>query len=91
MVVEVLPARDQLLAVARRQEEPAVRLVREELDREQRESARLLEPAQLAGRDVQLVEAVRDVRVVVEEAGSAHTAVAQAAVEAAAIVRERAK
>ena len=65
---ELLPPRDELLALGRREEEAAVLVVGEQLDREQREPPRLLEPAQLAGRDVQLVEAVRDVGVVVEEA-----------------------
>ena len=46
-------------------------LVGEELDREPRESVRRLEPAELAGRDVQLEQAVRDVRVVVEVARTA--------------------
>ena len=62
--------RDELLAVGGREEEAAALVVGEELDREQREPARLLEPAQLAGRDVQLEEAVRDVRVVVEVPGA---------------------
>ena len=35
---------------------PPRSLVGEELDRQPREPVRLLEPAQLAGRDVQLVE-----------------------------------
>ena len=54
VVVEVLLADDQLLAVGGRLEEAAVLVVAEELDREPREPVRLLEPAQLAGRDVQL-------------------------------------
>ena len=53
---------------ARREEEAAALVVAEELDREPREPVRLLEPAQLAGRGVQLEQAVRDVRVVVEVA-----------------------
>ena len=70
VVVEVLRAHDERLAVGRREEEAAALVVSEQLDREQRQPARLLEPAQLAGGDVQLVEPVRDVRVVVEEAGA---------------------
>ena len=54
MVVELLLARDELLAVGGRQEEAAALVVAEQLDREPREPPRLLEPAQLAGRDVQL-------------------------------------
>ena len=68
--------RDELLAVGRGEEEAAALVVAEELDREQCEPPRLLEPAQLAGRDVQLVEPVRDVGVVVEEAGTARLPVA---------------
>ena len=77
------------LAVGRREEEAAAFVVAEQLDREQREPARLLEPAQLAGRDVQLVEAVRDVRVVLEEARALGDAVAVRAVEPAVGRRER--
>ena len=91
VVVEVLLARDELLAVRRREEEAAALVVAEELDREEREPARLLEPARLAGRDVQLVEPVRDVGVVVEEAGVLGDAVAVRAVEAALGRRERAE
>src|SRR5215210_2897251 len=69
VVVEGLLARDQPLAVLRGQEEAAAFVVREELDGESREPVGLLEPAQLSGCDVKLVEASRDVRVVVEKAG----------------------
>src|SRR3954463_1506149 len=61
MVIELLLASDQPLAVGRREEEAAALLVCEELDREPREAVRLLEPTQVAGCDVQLVEPVRDV------------------------------
>ena len=44
----------------------------EELDREQGEAARLVQPAELAGRDVELEQPVGRVRVVVEEALAAH-------------------
>ena len=67
VVVEVLLARNELFAVDGREEEAAT-FVAEELDREECEAARLLEPAQLAGCDVQLVEAVGHVRVVLEHA-----------------------
>ena len=70
VVVEILRARDERLAVGGREEEAAALVVGEELDGESREASRLLEPAQLARRDVQLVEPVRDVRVVVEVAGA---------------------
>ena len=66
-------------------------VVGEELDREPREAVRLLEPAQLAGRDVQLEQAVRDVRVVVEVARSARAPVAAAAPQAAVLAGERAE
>ena len=89
MVVEVLLARDELLAVRRREEEAAALVVAEELDREERKPARLLEPARLARRDVQLVQPVRDVGVVVEEAGVLRDAVAVGAVEAALGRRQR--
>ena len=52
------------------EEEPAPLVVGEELDGENGEATRLREPAQLAGRDVQLEEAARDVRVVVDEAAA---------------------
>ena len=89
MVVEALLARDELLAVRRRLEEAAVLLVEEELEREPREPVRLLEPAQLAGRDVQLEQPVRDVGVVLEVARSLGDAVAPGAVQPALGRRER--
>ena len=55
-----------LVGVCRREEEPAALLVGEELDRDQREPVRLEQPAKLAGRDMQLEQAVRDVCVVVQ-------------------------
>ena len=61
---------DERLAVGRREEEAAALVVSKQLDGEQRQAARLLEPAQVAGGDVQFVEPVRDVRVVVEVAGA---------------------
>src|SRR5205823_14310247 len=83
VVDQLLLARDQLLASGGREEEAAVLVVAEELHREQSEAPRLLEPAQLAGGDVQLVEAVRDVGVVVEEARTARAPRATAPVQAA--------
>ena len=73
----------------RREEEAAALLVAEELDGEPREPVRLLEPAQLAGRDVQLVEAVGDVRVVLEEAGVLRLARTVGAEEAPILGGER--
>ena len=56
----------------RREEEAAVLGVVEELDRERGEPVRLVQPAHVAGRDVELDQPVGDVRVVVEEAVAAH-------------------
>ncbi len=66
-------------------------VVREELDGEEREPTRLEQPAQLARRDVELDQPVRDVRVVVEEAEAARPPVADRAVEAAVVRGERAE
>src|SRR5436190_10295942 len=91
MVVEVLLAADQPLAIHRREEEAAVRVVAEQLHREQREAAALQEPAQLAGRDVQLVEAVRDVGVILEHSAVTRAVLAPAAKQAAVGRRQRAE
>ena len=48
-------------------------VVGEAVDRLERDPARLVQPAQVAGRDVELVQAVREVRVVVEEPGAGRT------------------
>src|SRR5262249_59430984 len=72
-----------------REEEAAALVVREELDGETREPQRLLEPAHLARGDVQLVEAVRDIGVVLEEAGGLRDAVAIRAEEPSLVRRER--
>ena len=80
-VLQVLRARDARVALRGREEEAAVLLVGEELDREQGEPACLEQPPKLAGRDMQLEQTVGDVRVVVEEAGSARAAVADRAEE----------
>src|SRR5262249_34096888 len=53
--------------------------------------AGLLEPAQLAGRDVELVEPVRDVRVVLQVPRHGGAAGAEAAPQPAVAVRERAE
>src|SRR5947209_3985501 len=66
IVVQVLPVRDELLAVGGRQEEAAPLVVGEELHSAQRESPRRAQPAQVAGGDVQLNEAIGDVRVIVQ-------------------------
>src|SRR5690349_24091140 len=82
VVVELLLPRDQLLAVGRREEETASFLVGKELDGEPGEPVRLLEPAEDAGSDVQLVEPVGHVRVVLEVARVPGAASPPAAVEA---------
>src|SRR5207244_6551071 len=82
-------ARDEALSVYRREEEAAALVVCKELHREQRVATRLLEPAQLARRDVELVKPVRDVRVVVQVAGPARASRATAAVQATPFVGER--
>ena len=91
LVLEVLLARDELLAVGGREVEAAALLVPEELDREARQSVRLLEPAQLARGDVQLEQAVRNVGVVLEVAGSLGPAGAEGPVQPAFAGRERAE
>ena len=65
-VLKVAGARHALVGVCRREEETAALLVGEELDREQREPVSLEEPADLAGRDMQLEQPICDIRVVVE-------------------------
>ena len=57
--------------VGARKKPPLLGVV-EELDREQGEAARLVQPAHVARRDVELEQPVRDVGVVVEEALAAH-------------------
>src|SRR6185503_12124701 len=71
------------------EEEPAALVVREELDRAVGDPARLEQPAYVAGRDVELDETVRDVRVIVEEAAAADPAVADAPQHAAVLAAER--
>jgi hypothetical protein len=77
VVVERLLPRDEPLAVGRREEEAGPLRVAEELDRREREPPSLEQPAQVAGRDVQLVQPVRDVRVVLEVRGVLRATVAQ--------------
>ena len=67
----------------RGEEEAAALVICEQVHREQREAARLFKPAQLAGGDMKLVEAVRNVRVVVEVPGAGGTAVAVAPTQTA--------
>src|SRR2546423_14715453 len=54
MVVELLLAAHELLAVRGRVEEAAALVVAEQRDGEQRQASRLVEPTRLSGRDVQL-------------------------------------
>src|SRR5262249_27981283 len=65
-------------------------VVGKELDGEERETARLVQPARIAGRDVKLVEAVRDVCVVLEVARPFCDAVTPGSMESLA-VRKRTK
>ena len=74
-----------------REVEAAALLVPEELDREAGQSVRLLEPAQLARGDVQLEQAVRNVGVVLEVAGSLGPAGAERPVQPAFGGGERAE
>ena len=90
-VLEVLRARHARVSVLGREEEPTVLGVLEELDREQRKPPGLEQPAELARRDVELDQPVRDVRVVVEEAEAARTSVACRAEKAAVLGRQRAE
>ena len=77
VVVEVLAARDELLTSCGREEKAASAVVGEELRRPQCKPARGSEPAQVAGGDVELEEAVRHVRVVLEVGGELRSPVAQ--------------
>src|SRR6476646_4161283 len=61
MVVEFLLARYEHLAVDGYLEEAATLVVGKELDGERGEAVRLAQPLRVAGRDVQLEQAVRDV------------------------------
>ena len=79
------------VSVGGREEEAAVLVVGEELDCEEREPPRLEQPAELSGRDVELEQPVRDVRVVVEEAGAARAAVADRPQQAPVLRGERAE
>src|SRR5579884_3664238 len=88
-VVEGLLPRDERLAVGRGEEEAAALRVAEQLDGEERQPPRLEEPARLAGGDVQLVQAVGDVRVVVEVAGALGLAAAPGAVQPAPVGAQR--
>src|SRR5687767_15202784 len=91
MVFELLRLCDQALAVKRREKEAAVLLVGEQLDRQPCQPVRLLEPPELAGRDVQLEQAVRDVGVVVEIAGAARAPVTTAAPQPPVLAGKRAE
>ena len=76
-------------AVGGREEEAAALGVAEELDGEAGKATRLFEPAKLARGDVQLEQAVRDVRVVLEVAGPLRLAGAEGPVQSAFAGRER--
>jgi hypothetical protein len=65
VVVELLLRRDELLAVTRRQEEAAAGPVPEQLDGQAGQPVRLLEPAYVAARDMELEQAVGDICIVV--------------------------
>ena len=81
MVVEDLVARDEPFALGGSEEEAATLPVGEELDGEAREAQRLVEVPPFAGGDVELVEAVRDIGVVLEERGRLRLAGAKGAEE----------
>src|SRR6476620_2974035 len=83
VIVEVLLPRDELLSVPRREEEAAVGGVAEEIDGKHRKPPRLFEPAQLSGCDVELVQAVRNVGVILEHTRMLRLACTPAAVETA--------
>ncbi len=91
MVVEVLFPAHELLAVRRREEEAAVLRIRKELDGQKREAAGLFQPVKLSGCEVQLVEAVCDVRVVLEDSGVLRATLAPGAEKATIGRRERAE
>src|SRR5262249_39483288 len=90
MTVQLLLPGHELLAVDRRLEEAAV-LVAEVLDREQPEPVRLAEPSRLAGRDVELEQAVGDIRIVLEVAGALGHSVPPRPVQAPTTGRQRAE
>ena len=83
VIVEVLLPRDELLPVPRREEETAVGGVAEEIDGKHCKPPRLFEPAQLSGCDVELVQAVRNIGVILEHARMLRLARTPVAVETA--------
>src|SRR2546423_15699868 len=91
MVADLLLGCQEPLRVSLQEVEAAALLVGEELDREAGQPVRLLEPAQLSGRDMELVEPVRDVGVVLEVPGNARPAGTPAAKETSVVTRERAE
>src|SRR5215218_5455807 len=89
VIVEALLPRDQPLAVGGGEEEAAALGVGEKLDCKPPEPGGLLEPPQLAAGDVELVEAVRDIGVVLEETRVLRGALAVRPEESPALVGER--
>ena len=85
VVLEILLARDELLPVGGREEEAAALVVGEELDGEAGQAVRLLEPAELTRRDMQLEQAVCSVGVVLEVARALGLACAKRAVQAVTV------
>src|SRR6185437_2622923 len=89
VIVEVLLPRDELLSVPRREEEAAVGGVAEEIDGKHCEPPRFFEPAQLSACDVELVQAVRNVGVILEHARMLRLTCTPAAVETALLSGKR--
>src|SRR6186997_1496490 len=90
-VLKILRPWDACVPVRRREEESSLFLVGEELDGEQDEPPCFEEPVELPGGDVELEEAVCDVRVVVEEPEAARPAVSDRAVQSSVVRRQRAE
>ena len=91
MVVELLAARHEPVALGRVDVEAAAVGIGEELDEQPGQPTRLLEPAQVPGRPRQLDEAVGDVCVVLEVARNPGVAGPVGTKQPAALVRERAE
>ena len=89
VVVEPLRAGHELVAARRGEEEAAVGGIVEQVDGEQREAMRLGQEPRLAGREVELEQAVCHVRVVVEEALAADLSLPPGAREPPVLARQR--
>src|SRR5215211_2444691 len=87
LVLEILPPRDEILA--RGEIEAATLFVGEQLDGQARQPVGLHQPAELARRDVEFEETVRDVGVVGQEALRAGATLAPRPVEPSFVVDER--